>query len=85
MYKRQQLYQIRGRVGRSTQQAYAFLIIPKNLKLTHKSRSRLKAIEEYTQVFLQTYKLTGNAKHSKFNALKIALNERDTELMGIPI
>ena len=44
-----------------------------------------KAIEEYTQVFLQTYKLTGNAKHSKFNALKIALNERDTELMGIPI
>ena len=42
-----------------------------------------KAVEEYTQVFLQTYRLTGNAKHSKFNALREALTERDTELMAI--
>jgi hypothetical protein len=40
-------------------------------------------IEEYTQVFLHTYKQTGNAKHSKFNALKIALNERDTEILPV--
>ena len=42
-----QLYQIRGRVGRSKERAYAYLLIPKAKKLTKKSRMRLRAIEEF--------------------------------------
>ena len=45
-----QLYQIRGRVGRSEKQAYAFLLIPNKIKLTSTAHSRLKAIEEYTNL-----------------------------------
>jgi len=45
-----QLYQIRGRVGRSTQQAYAFLMVPHQIKLNDNAYSRLKAIENYTQL-----------------------------------
>jgi hypothetical protein len=44
-----------------------------------------RVIEEYTQVFLRTYRLTGDAKYSKNNALKEALHERDTEIMEIDI
>ena len=42
-----QLYQIRGRVGRSNERAYAYLLVPKGKKLTKKSRMRLRAIEEF--------------------------------------
>ena len=41
--------------------------------------------EEYTQVFLQTYKLTGDIKYSKNNALRVAMHERDTEILEINI
>ena len=41
-----QLYQMRGRVGRSNKQAYAYMIIPKNIKLSNKAYSRIKAIEK---------------------------------------
>ena len=39
-----QLYQLRGRVGRSHQQAYAYLIIPSNETLSDSSKKRLDAI-----------------------------------------
>ncbi len=42
-----QLYQIRGRVGRSKERAYAYLMVPKGKRLTRKSRMRLRAIEEF--------------------------------------
>ena len=45
-----QLYQIRGRVGRANQQAYALLIIPTKLRLNHAASLRLKAIEKYTSL-----------------------------------
>ncbi len=45
-----QLYQIRGRVGRSNERAYAYLLIPKGKKLTKKSRMRLRAIEEHADL-----------------------------------
>ena len=45
-----QLYQIRGRVGRANQQAYALLMIPKKLRLNHAANLRLKAIEKYTSL-----------------------------------
>ncbi|MEE2872769.1 MAG: transcription-repair coupling factor [Candidatus Latescibacterota bacterium] len=45
-----QLYQIRGRVGRSNERAYAYLLVPKGKKLTKKSRMRLRAIEEFAEL-----------------------------------
>jgi transcription-repair coupling factor (superfamily II helicase) len=43
-----QLYQLRGRVGRSTQQAYAYLLIPGQLVLSETARKRIEAIEEFS-------------------------------------
>jgi transcription-repair coupling factor (superfamily II helicase) len=43
-----QLYQIRGRVGRSEQQAYCYLLIPKDKSLSPEAYQRLKAIEYYS-------------------------------------
>jgi transcription-repair coupling factor (superfamily II helicase) len=43
-----QLYQLRGRVGRSTQQAYAYLLIPGELILSEVARKRIEAIEEFS-------------------------------------
>jgi transcription-repair coupling factor (superfamily II helicase) len=43
-----QLYQLRGRVGRSARQAYAYLLTPPFSTLTTVANSRLKAIEEHT-------------------------------------
>ena len=45
-----QLYQIRGRVGRSKERAYAYLLVPKGKKLTRKSRLRLRAVEEFAEL-----------------------------------
>ncbi len=45
-----QLYQIRGRVGRSNERAYAYLLVPKGKRLTKKSRMRLRAIEEFADL-----------------------------------
>jgi transcription-repair coupling factor (superfamily II helicase) len=43
-----QLYQMRGRVGRGRQQAYAYLLIPRGFSLSEKSFKRIKSIEENT-------------------------------------
>jgi len=40
------LYQIRGRVGRASRQAYAYLIIPSEETLTDNAKKRIKAIQE---------------------------------------
>lgn len=45
-----ELYQLRGRVGRSDVQAYAYLIAPPNGKLTKTAVKRLQAIEEFTEL-----------------------------------
>lgn len=42
------LYQLRGRVGRSTKQAYAYLLVPREEALTKDATLRLKIIEEMT-------------------------------------
>jgi transcription-repair coupling factor (superfamily II helicase) len=42
-----QLYQLRGRVGRSDHQAYAFLIVPPQERLKESSIKKLYAIEEF--------------------------------------
>ena len=44
-----QLYQIRGRVGRSNKQAYAYITYKKDKVLSEDSDKRLKAIKEFTE------------------------------------
>ncbi len=45
-----QLYQLRGRVGRSNRQAYAYLLIPSEAELTTIARKRLAAIREFADL-----------------------------------
>jgi len=45
-----QLYQLRGRVGRSDKQAYAYLLVPPMDKLTELSRKRLRTIQDFTEL-----------------------------------
>jgi len=45
-----QLHQIRGRVGRSHQQAYAYLFTPDARAMTPDARERLQAIAEHTEL-----------------------------------
>lgn len=44
-----QLYQLRGRVGRSTRQGYAYLMYERNKVLSEVAEKRLKAIKEFTE------------------------------------
>ncbi len=45
-----QLYQLRGRVGRSHHRAYAYLIVPERRSLTADAKRRLEAIESLDQL-----------------------------------
>jgi len=45
-----QLYQIRGRVGRSRERAYAYLLYPSAAALTHEAANRLAALSDYTEL-----------------------------------
>ncbi len=45
-----QLYQMRGRVGRSDQRAYAYLFIPPRRELTPEARQRLAALVEFSEL-----------------------------------
>ena len=41
-----QLYQLRGRVGRSANQAYAYLLYPRDVRLSHDAMRRMEAVFE---------------------------------------
>ena len=45
-----QLYQIRGRVGRSRERAYAYLLYPSSAALTQEAADRLAALSDYTEL-----------------------------------
>ncbi len=45
-----ELYQLRGRVGRSNRRAYAYLLIPPDTQLTEIARRRLAALKEFSDL-----------------------------------
>ena len=45
-----QLYQMRGRVGRSDRQAHCYLLLPSNKNVTKEAMTRLKTIEYYSSL-----------------------------------
>ncbi|MFO0692598.1 MAG: transcription-repair coupling factor [Polyangiales bacterium] len=45
-----QLYQLRGRVGRSRERAYCYLVTPPPSQLTDEARARIEALERFTEL-----------------------------------
>jgi transcription-repair coupling factor (superfamily II helicase) len=45
-----ELYQLRGRVGRSNRRAYAYLLLPAEIELTPIARRRLAALKEFSDL-----------------------------------
>ena len=45
-----ELYQLRGRVGRSDQRAYAYLLVPPAASLSSEARQRLAALKEFSEL-----------------------------------
>ena len=45
-----QLYQLRGRVGRSNQLAYCYLVVPADRVLSEEASQRLRALREFTEL-----------------------------------
>ncbi|HEV8146232.1 MAG TPA: transcription-repair coupling factor [Bryobacteraceae bacterium] len=45
-----ELYQLRGRVGRSNRRAYAYLLVPQDTELSEVARKRLAALREFSDL-----------------------------------
>ena len=45
-----QMYQLKGRVGRSCTQAYAYFMFPEHMELTEEAAARLTALNEHTDL-----------------------------------
>ncbi len=50
LYGLAQLYQLRGRVGRSSRQAVAYFLVPPFVELTSLAKERLKALQEFSEL-----------------------------------
>ena len=49
-YGLSELYQLRGRVGRSNRRAYAYLLVPQDTELSEGARKRLAALKEFSDL-----------------------------------
>ena len=45
-----QLYQLRGRIGRSKERAYCYLLVPEPEHITDEARRRLEALQRFTEL-----------------------------------
>ena len=59
-YGLSELYQLRGRVGRSNRRAYAYLLVPPDTELTEIARKRLAALKEFSEAILFAGQAAGN-------------------------
>ena len=50
LYGLSELYQLRGRVGRSNRRAYAYLLVPADRELSEVARKRLAALREFSEL-----------------------------------
>lgn len=50
MFGMSQLYQLRGRIGRSDRPAYAYLLVPPKARMTALARKRLATLEEFSDL-----------------------------------
>ncbi|MFQ5817786.1 MAG: transcription-repair coupling factor [Terriglobia bacterium] len=76
-----ELYQLRGRVGRSNRRAYAYLLVPPEGRLSELARTRLAALKEFSELGASfriaaldlelrgAGNLLGREQHGRINAL----------------
>ncbi|MBN1114814.1 MAG: transcription-repair coupling factor, partial [Oligoflexia bacterium] len=50
MFGLSQLYQIRGRVGRSSKRAYCYLLLPSSFDISREAMERLKVLQQFTEL-----------------------------------
>jgi len=64
-----QIYQLRGRVGRSDEQAYAYLFIPKDSSLTRDAQKRLKVLMDFKYAAAGRYWASPSPGISRLSAM----------------
>ena len=78
-----QLYQLRGRVGRSGDQAYAYFLVPDEGRLTDDAQKRLTAIQQFTELG-SGFRIAADQAHEHIYgyACGLDMTRRDLQLVA---